>query len=137
MSFCNLNNHPSSRFKFSFSKNYFMKKSTFVICFSGAHLASQSTSSYCCNKCKGKHHFSICTSDETKNSKQDNWDDDSTLTNFSTDKNTVSLKTAYAKIKNPKHSQKMNTDLLFDLRCQRSCKKITYNSNRKFKNKGF
>ena len=136
MSFCNLNNHPSSRFKFSFSKNYFMKKSTFVICFSGAHLASQSTS-YCCNKCKGKHHFSICTSDETKNSKQDNWDDDSTLTNFSTDKNTVSLKTAYAKIKNPKHSQKMNTDLLFDLRCQRSCKKITYNSNRKFKNKGF
>ena len=51
------------------------------ICFSGAHLVSQCTSSYRCDNCKGKDHIGICTFDETKNSKQDNSDDDSTSTN--------------------------------------------------------
>ena len=80
--FCNLNNHPPSRcLKVSNSvspKIILRKNALCFIYFSGAHLAPQCTSSYGCNKCKGKHHSSISTFDETKNSKQDNSDDDST-----------------------------------------------------------
>ena len=43
-------------------------------------------------------HYSIYKFDETKNSKQNNSDDDSTLTNFSTNKDTVLNQTAYAEL---------------------------------------
>ena len=80
--FCNLNNHSPSRclkVSNSVSRKTILRKSGLCfICFSGTHLASQCTSSYRCNKCKGKHHISICTFDGTKNSKLDNSDDDST-----------------------------------------------------------
>ena len=122
--FCNLNNHPPSRclkVSNSVSRKTILRKSGLCfICFSGTHLASQCAFSYRCNKCKGKHHISICTFDGTKISKLVNSDDDySTSTNFSTNKNTVLLQTAYVEINNPSHSQKTNAHLLFDSGSQR------------------
>ena len=122
--FCNLNNHPPSiclKVSNSVSRKTILRKSGLsFICFRGTHLASQCTSSYRCNKCKGKHHISICIFDGTQNNKLDNSDDDSTSTNFSTNKNAVLLQTAYVEIKNPNHSQKTNARLLFDSGSQRS-----------------
>ena len=121
--FCKLNNHPPSRcLKVSNSvsqKTILRKSGLCFIYFSGTHLASQCTSSYCYNKCKGKHHISICTFDATKNSKLNNSDDDSTSINFSTNKNTVLLQTVYVEIRTPSHSQKTNAHLLFDSGSQR------------------
>ena len=122
--FCNLNNNPPSRclkVSNSVSRKTILRKSGLCsTCFSGTHLASQCTYFYCCNKCKGKHHISICTFDRTKNSKLDNSDDDSSSTNFSTNKNTLLLQTAYVEIKNPSYSQKTNAHLFFDSGSQRS-----------------
>ena len=129
MPFCKLIGHPPSRclkVTNNLSRKDILRKSGLCfICF-GEHLASQCKSQYRCNKCKGKHHISICTFNENKPYDLKNYQqtEQSTSTNFSADKNAVLLQTAYVEVKNPNHSKKKNSHLLFDTGSQR-----TYISN--------
>ena len=112
--------------------------------FSREQLALNCNSSYHCNKCNGKRHISSCTFDDSKSDKQNSANDDSTLTDFSENKNSVLLQIAYIDdIKNPNHWKGSDVYLRFELVAillvanLREKTSFSNDSNRDFKNKNF
>ena len=84
------------------------------ICFEKSHAASSCKQNYKCNKCNGRHCVSICTFSKPKNSPQAppngqfqysqsapaTPDQDSTSSNFSTNRNNILMQTATASVSN-------------------------------------
>ena len=117
-------------------KRFLSSNGLCFVCFDKNHLVSACKANYSCNKCKGRHHISICTfSKPRSNPPQDVPQDNQpstpsqppikqpqvTSNNFSSNKNNVLLQTATAPVSNlNKNSQFEDVQILFDSGSQRS-----------------
>ena len=116
-------------------KRFLSSNGLCFVCFDKNHLASACKANYSCNKCKGRHHISICKfSKPRSNPPQDvpQYNQPSTPSqppikqpqvtsnNFSSNKNNVLLQTAEANVLNLYQNNTAKSFILFDSGAQRT-----------------
>ena len=96
-------------------------KNLYYICLEPGHIAKFCSSGYVCKRCDKKHHVSICSYDPRSplNSQQTH-QNDSTLSNFSSNQNNILLQTAYVEVTDLELKNKHFVNALFDSGSQRT-----------------
>jgi len=113
--FCNSSDHFASRCKsvtnVATRKDLLRKQGRCFVCLGTGHLGRDCPSNYICKKCNKKHHISICSGEDQKETYHNN---------FVSSSNGVLLQTASAEISDSSCLKKRYTRILFDSGSQKS-----------------